>query len=168
LGKTFAYLIPAIHFSLKVQEQVFISTSTKALQDQIYYKDLLHLSTAFDNSFSYTKLKGKKNYLGVYNFFHFIYSENAYSLQQSSFLLKVIFWVLETSDGELDTLDFYGEEYSFLQHINAASPFTLSEQNPYHEIEFIVSAREKAQKADIVIINNHILFQDIFSEGRIL
>ena len=55
LGKTFAYLIPAIHFSLKVQEQVFISTSTKALQDQIYYKDLLHLSTAFDNSFSYTK-----------------------------------------------------------------------------------------------------------------
>ena len=65
IGKTFAYLLPAISYSLKTGDTVHISTSTKALQDQIYQKDLQRISQYFPHAFSFTKLKGKRNYLSV-------------------------------------------------------------------------------------------------------
>jgi Rad3-related DNA helicase len=62
IWKTFAYLVPSIIYSIKNWEQVFVSTTTKALQDQIYYKDLEFLKNNLWFEFSYSKLKWKRNY----------------------------------------------------------------------------------------------------------
>ena len=168
IGKTFAYLIPAVIFSVEFGEQVFISTSTKTLQDQIFFKDLEFLSKNTGIDFSFTKLKGKKNYIGIYAFFEFLETEKSLSTNLTSFFLKIIFWLSKTVTWELDELDFYGEEYSFLREINASLPYTFHNDNPYISYEFIIVARDRAKKSNIVVINNHILFQDIVSEGRLL
>jgi predicted DnaQ family exonuclease/DinG family helicase len=168
VGKTFAYLIPAILYTKEFSEQVFISTSTKALQDQIFWTDLDFLEKNLPFSFSYTKLKGKKNYFWVYNFFQYFGSEQQHSIEKTIFFLKILFCLEKNTHGELDILDYYGEEYGFLHFINASSAFSLSVENPYIQYEYIAKARKRAQTADIVIINNHILFQDIFSGGKIL
>jgi len=90
------------------------------------------------------------------------------SLQESCFFLKIAFWLTETQEGELEDLNYYGSEYGLLYLINASSGFVLSSENEYLEKEFFKIARERAKKADIVIINNNILFQDIIAEGKIL
>ena len=166
--KTFAYLLPSITHSIKTWEQVFISTSTKALQDQIFYNDLDFLSKEFWHEFSYSKLKWKWNYIWISAFIWFITWVWTLSIQESTFVLKILFWLMKTQSGELDELDFYGKEYSFLKEINADDTITFSKENSYEKYEFSVNARKNARKANIVVINNNILFQDIDGDNNIL
>jgi len=127
------------------------------------------LQKHFSNSFSFTKLKGKRNYLGVYAFFDFLsVAGDSLSSTQTTFILKILHWSLGTEFGELDELDFYGEEFSFIPEIHAGGSFVFDESNPYKDVEFVIWARTKAKKSDIIITNNHILFQDIISEGSLL
>lgn len=168
IWKTFAYLIPAIKHSLTFWEAVHVSTSTKALQDQIYYKDLDFLSENYPAAFSYTKLKWKRNYLSISQFLEFIDMRESRSWVETAFILKVYFWSLKSDFWELDELDYYWEEYSFISDIHAGNAFVFDESNPYKWSEFAVRAREKAKKSNIVITNNHILFQDASSEWSIL
>ncbi len=92
IGKTFAYLLPAIKYSLHTGETVHISTSTKALQDQIYYNDIAFLQEHFPETFSYAKLKGKRNYLSIAAFLEFLDDMGQKSSIQISFILKILFW----------------------------------------------------------------------------
>ncbi len=168
IWKTFAYLLPSIFFSKNIWEQVYVSTSTKVLQDQIFYKDLNFLSKNLDIEFTYSKLKWKANYLWVLPFFDFLFLEETMSEKKISFILKIIFWLFKTEYWELDELNYYGEEYGYLKEINANSPYTFSKENDFELYEFALKARRTARKSDIVIINNNILFQDIVLEGSIL
>lgn len=168
IWKTFAYLLPALKHALSFQEAVHISTSTKALQDQIYYKDLEFLSRHFPSSFRYTKLKWKRNYLWISSFLEFLHSWNITSPSQVSFVLKIFLWSFETEFWELDEIQFYGEEFWYLGDIHAGNSFIFDEANPYKEIEFALKARKRAKNSDIIVTNNHILFQDIISEWSLL
>lgn len=168
IWKTFAYLLPAIKHALEFHEPVHISTSTKALQDQIYYKDLKFLSENFPQFFSYTKLKWKRNYLWIASFFEFLHSWHMVSSSQISFVLKIFLWSMKTEFWELDELQFYGEEFWYLSDIHAWNSFIFDESNPYKDIEFALKARKRARNSDIIITNNHILFQDIVSEWSLL
>jgi ATP-dependent DNA helicase DinG len=168
IWKTFAYLLPAIKHSLAFHEPVHISTSTKALQDQIYYKDLQFISDNFPQKFSFSKLKGKRNYLWISSFLEFLdSSENTHSWA-ISFILKIFFWSMRSELWELDELNFFGEEYGFLSDIHAGNSFIFDEGNIYKEQEFALRARKRAKSSNVIITNNHILFQDIVSEGSLL
>ena len=166
--KTFAYLIPSIIYSIKTWEQVFISTSTKTLQDQIFYKDLDYLERKLDISFSYSKLKWKSNYFWIYNFLNFFDENDYFDENKTSFLWKIVLWLFKTNSFELDELNFISWEYYMRNDINADSLLTFSNKNPYSNREPLVIQRKKAKTSDIVIINNNILFQDIDIEGSIL
>ena len=168
IWKTFAYLLPSILHSLNTWEQVFVSTSTKALQDQIYFKDLQFLKKNLPHSFSFSKLKGKRNYVWLASFSNFIGQESKYSIQRASFMCKITTWLSKTANGELDELDYYGQEFSFIREINADDAFTFSTDNTYEDREFAIRARRQAKKTNIVVINNNILFQDIDGDNSIL
>ena len=166
--KTFAYLLPSIEHALSTWEQVFVSTSTKALQDQIYYKDLQFLKEKLDVDFSYTKLKWKNNYVSLSSFLSLVQEHEVYEKQLSFFILKIALWLGVTQNGELDELDYYWSDYGFLYQITADDFYTSSQDNPYYEQEFIVRARKQARNVHIVVINNALLFQDIDSDNSIL
>ena len=168
IGKTFAYLLPAIKHSLNFWEPVHVSTSTKALQDQIYYKDLTFLQSIFPYEFSFTKLKGKRNYLWVSSFLDFIEAAELQTPTRVGFILKIILWSIQSDFWELDELDFYGEEWAFISEIHAWDSYVFDAGNPYKNIEFALNARKRAKEANIIITNNHILFQDMSSEGSLL
>jgi len=168
LWKTFAYLIPSIIYSLNSWEQVIISTTTKTLQDQIFYKDLEFLKENLKQDFSYTKLKWKNNYISVFQFLKFLEDREELSIKETSFILKIIFWLFRTNSFELDELDYIWEEYNFLWEINADNFLVLSKKNMYYKREPLVFYRNQAKKSNIIVINNSILFQDIDSENIIL
>jgi len=129
IGKTFAYLLPAIKHSLNFNQPVHISTSTKALQDQIYFKDLHFLAENYPHKFSYCKLKWKRNYFSISSFFEFLETYNSFSAGQGSFVLKVLFWAAGSATWELDELDFYGEEFWYIWEIHAWNSNVFSESN---------------------------------------
>jgi len=167
IWKTFAYLIPSIIHSIRTWEQVFISTSTKALQDQIFYKDLEFLKNRLDFPFSFTKLKWKKNYIWIYSFINFFENKDILSRESSSFILKIFFWTSCSKYFELEELDFYWQEYSFLKYINSDDINIFSKNNIYSDIEPIIISRYNAKNANIVILNNSILIKDIKNDNKI-
>ncbi len=166
--KTFAYLIPSIAHSVKTGEQVFVSTSTKALQDQIYYKDLEFLSQELWVDFSFSKLKWRNNYIGIASFIAFLWIDSTFDQVEATFILKILFWLHVTKLWELDELDCFGKEYSFMREINSDDFFTFSKDNVYSPYEFTLRARKNAKNSNIVVINNSILFQDVHSDNSIL
>ncbi len=158
--KTFAYLIPSLLKALKTKEQVIISTNTKALQDQIFYKDLQFLEEHFGHKFLYSKLKWRKNYFSVSRYFEFLFANKVFDTDETSFLSKISLWLFDTEFWELDELNFYPQENYFARNINSDHFLVLFESNEYKSYEHIFKARSYASIANIVIINHSLLIQD--------
>ncbi len=165
--KTFAYLLPSILYSLKTWEKVFISTNTKALQDQIIYKDLDFFSKNLDLKFNFTKLKWKSNYIWVQALLNYIWQED-FSSKEVSFLLKILYFLFETKTWELEELNYFPWEYSLLREINADKFITLKDENPYKNYEFLFKARQNVAKSNIIIINHSLLLSDIWNDSAVL
>lgn len=160
LWKTFAYLIPSIIYSLKSGEQVIISTNTKALQDQIFYKDLNFLKENLWYDFSFSKLKWRKNYFSISRYFNYLLNNETLDIWEVTFFSKICLWLFDTDFWELDELNFYPNEYLFQKSINSDNFLVLLENNDYKNYEHIFKARNKAQKSNIVVINHSLLIQD--------
>ncbi len=165
--KTFAYLLPSILYSLKTWEKVFISTNTKALQDQIIYKDLEFFKKNLSYDFNYTKLKWKSNYIWIQPLFLYLWWED-FSLDEISFLLKIIYFLFSTKTWEIDELSFFPQEYKFLREINADKFIILKDENPYKNYEFLYKARQNVIKSNIIIVNHSLLLSDIWSDSTVL
>lgn len=158
--KTFAYLIPSLVKALKSKEQVIISTNTKALQDQIFYKDLQFLEKHFGYKFWYSKLKWRKNYFSVSRYFEFLFSNKVFDTDEVAFLWKISLWIFDTEFWELDELNFYPQEHYFVKSIHSDHFLVLFESNEYKSYEYIFKARSHAATSNIVIINHSLLIQD--------
>lgn len=165
-GKTISYLFPAIFHSLKSWEKVFISTKTKALQDQIFYKDIQEIEKYFSYNFSYVKIKWKKNYFSVYSFLNFFF-DGLMEYEKVSFSSKIVLWLYQTEYWELDELSFYWDEFGFVKNVNADYIRVLSEDNPYKKYELYYKIKEKLKEANIVILNHSLLFSDIVIDGEL-
>ncbi len=167
LWKSFAYLIPSIIYSVSNWKKVFISTKTKALQDQLFEKDLKFLLDKLDVDFDFCKLKWKKNYLWIKNLFEEFFLDNL-SFEKVTFLSKIVLWLLETKYWEIDELNYHWQEYLFLRNISSDSFYILRDDNLYKDYEFLYKARTKLEHSNIVIINHNLLFSDLVSESSIL
>lgn len=160
IWKTIAYLIPSIIYSKKVWKKVFISTKTKILQDQIYYKDLKNLEDTLGINFTYTKIKWKKNYISLKAFFGFI-KEFEIDYEKLSFLSKMSLWLTKTEFWELDEVFYSSNEYKFLKFVNSDNNQILNEKNIYLKDEFVYRQKVNLDNSDIVIVNHSMLFTDL-------
>lgn len=167
LWKSFAYLIPSIIHSLKTWEKVFVSTKTKTLQDQLYWRDLAYLKNNLWINFNFTKLKWKKNYMSIKLFFDQFWIEDI-GYTKVWFLSKILLWLHETTYWELDELNYFWQEFSFLKLINADNFLILTDKNDYKKYEYIFKARTRLESSNIIIINHSLLFSDLNTETTIL
>jgi ATP-dependent DNA helicase DinG len=167
LWKSFAYLIPSIIHSLKTWEKVYISTKTKTLQDQLYSKDLNYLKHNLKHNFNYTKLKWKRNYLSLKSFFDEFWLDD-FSYSKVAFLSKIVLWLYDTKYWELDELNYFGQEFSFLKTINADNFWVLGDKNNYKKYEFLYKVRKRLDSSNIIIINHSLLFSDVNTKTPIL
>ena len=164
IGKTFAYLVPSILLALRTGKQVFVSTNTKTLQDQVVYKDIPQLRNMFsaaipDEVFSVAKVKGRRNYLGLLPFFDFLENET-FEEHEIMFIGKILLWLLTTETGEMDEINYYGKENQLLKLVSADDRRVLEAWNPHKNHEFLYKARMGAKDAHIVVINHALLTQD--------
>jgi len=167
LGKSFAYLVPSIIHSVKTWEKVFVSTKTKTLQDQLYDGDLVYLKEKLEIDFNYTKLKGKKNYLSIKLFFEEFWKDDI-TYSKVGFLSKILLWLHVTKHWELDELNFFWQEFSFLRYMNADNYLVIAEKNDYRRYEFLFKARVRLESSNIIVINHSLLFSDLNTEASVL
>ncbi len=154
-GKTFAYLAPAMLSGQKV----FISTGTKNLQDQLFNKDLPKLREVLSVPLKTALLKGRSNYL-CHHRLGLAESEPGQQYQQHT-LHTLRDWSGKTTTGDLSETNLLEENSPLWPKVTSTVDNCLGQQCPQYDECFIVEARRKAQEADIVVVNHHLLMSDM-------
>jgi ATP-dependent DNA helicase DinG len=155
VGKTFAYLVPA----LLSGERVMVSTATKALQDQLYGRDLPHLLKALGMPARTALLKGRSSYLCT----HRMQLARQEHLQRSSLLAlaKIEKWALSTHTGDLAELPGLDERSSVIPLVTSTRDNCLGSTCPQYKSCHVMLARKQAMAADVVVVNHHLFFADL-------
>ncbi|MCS7285522.1 MAG: helicase C-terminal domain-containing protein [Anaerolineae bacterium] len=170
VGKSVAYLLPAIYFSVQNGERVVVSTNTINLQDQLYRKDLPDLKRILPFDFKVAILKGRSNYLCMRKL-SIMRNRVEMRPDEARLLAKVLVWLQSTLSGDVAELFIpaVGEKAAW-EEIASDPESCLGERCPYHRDKrcFFYAARDSAEKAHIVLINHALLLSDIALEHKVL
>ena len=157
VGKTFAYLVPA----LASGGRVIVSTGTKTLQDQLFAKDLPVVKESLKTDSKIALLKGRANYLCTYRL-HRAQSEGRFDDRRTlSHLQRIADWEPMTFRGDIAELNSVPKDAEVWQHVTSTADNCLGSDCTDYETCFVVKARREAQEADIVVVNHHLFFADL-------
>lgn len=151
-GKTLAYLVPAI----LNRQRVLISTGTKNLQEQIFFKDIPALREALNVPFTATYMKGRANYLCL----HRLDQLRAHPAAPMDFISTIDEWRRVTDTGDRAELSSLEEDSSLWHDVSAISETCLGADCPQYRDCYVTKMRQKAAESDLVIVNHHLLCAD--------
>ena len=158
-GKTYAYLVPA----LSSGRRVIISTGTRALQDQLYHRDLPQVCRALGRPVRIALLKGRANYLCRHRLD--LAEQQAYARglrrEVAVALPKVRAWSHATRHGDIAELARLGEQDPVWPWVTSTRENCIGTECPKFEECFVLAARREAQAADIVVVNHYLLMADL-------
>jgi ATP-dependent DNA helicase DinG len=157
VGKTFAYLVPA----LLSGERVLVSTATKTLQDQLFARDIPELLQALGLPLRLAMLKGRGSYLCQQRL---ALAQQATSLpdrQAFKTLAQVHTWGLTTRTGDLAEMPTLDERSPLMPLITSNRDNCLGSTCPHWRDCHVNAARREAMAADVVVINHHLFFADM-------
>ena len=152
-GKTFAYLLPALLSGRKT----IISTGTKALQDQLYHRDLPLIGKAVGRPVTTALLKGRANYLCLHRLDQV--DEIAPTLVNDYSAVRQ--WRHETTSGDRAELAAVAEDSPVWPLVTSTTDNCLGQKCPQYNDCHVVKARRAAQEADLVVVNHHLLLADL-------
>jgi ATP-dependent DNA helicase DinG len=156
-GKTFAYLIPAILAGKKT----IISTGTKNLQDQLFYKDLPLIRKVLSNKpFRASLLKGRANYLCTYRLEQAMHTSFGYSQADMVALNQIKAWSARTKVGDVSEVADVHDGDPIWFHATSTTDNCLGQDCPDYADCFLTKARKQAQEADLLVVNHHLLCAD--------
>ena len=153
-GKTLAYLVPAV----LSRQRVLVSTGTKNLQEQLFFKDIPTLQAALEVPFTATYMKGRANYLCLHRLDQLGAQEG---VAHAVFLPIVRDWAARTQTGDRAELEDLPEDLPLWNDLSAAAETCLGSECPRYDDCFITKMRQQAAAADVVIVNHHLLCADL-------
>lgn len=157
VGKTYSYLVPA----LLSGERVLISTATKALQDQLFARDLPRLAQTLGLPVRMALLKGRASYLCLYRMEQARHEAQAQDRGVARVLAKVEDWSRHTKSGDLAELTGLDDRSPVIPLVTSTRENCLGSQCPRFRDCHVHLARREALAADIVVINHHLFFADV-------
>jgi ATP-dependent DNA helicase DinG len=155
-GKTLAYLLPA----LRTGRRVIISTGTKALQDQLFFRDIPFLESLLGD-LNVCYMKGRANYLCRHKLVTLTQHPILSGLEEIDQFHQISEWEKTTETGDRAELDALPEVSALWSRLDARSEACLGSTCPDYQRCFVTEMRRKAQEADIVIVNHHLFFADL-------
>lgn len=172
-GKSIAYLVPSILWSAQnrgVGEFVVVSTNTKNLQEQLFFKDLPLLEQVLEEPFKAVLLKGRNNYICMRKWEAVLQDpETRLTPWERERVLPLLFWVEETRTGDIS------ENHGFQFETNQRLWRKLESESGYCTIANcrehrcpLLRIRQEAKSANIIVVNHSLLFSDLVSENAIL
>ena len=157
VGKTFSYLVPA----LLSGERVLVSTATKALQDQLFGRDLPRLVEALGVPVSTALLKGRASYVCLHRVSLARQDSSVTDRSALRSLAKIEQWAQTTKAGDLAELPGLDERSPLIPLVTSTRENCLGAQCPEFRNCHVNLARREAMAADVVIINHHLFFADM-------
>jgi len=162
-GKTFAYLLPA----LQSEARVVVSTATKTLQEQIVEKDVPLLERALGQRIDVQVMKGRANYLCLARTARFAAQPSLPGLAERRLFDRVLRWARTTDTGDRAELEFLPEGWSHWRELSATSEQCPARACPDYERCWVVAMRQRAQTAELVVVNHHLYLADLSLRARL-
>lgn len=156
VGKTYAYLVPA----LLSGKQVIVSTGSKNLQEQLFFKDLPALQQMLDIKLKVALLKGRSNYLCQRNMERQLSGADVMDSQVLDDLLRINQWAGQTIDGDIGGINTVSENSAALPLVVSSKESCIGKACEHYEACFTRKARQKAMDAKIIVVNHHLFFAD--------
>jgi len=167
VGKSLAYLVPFIRWAVTGGKRVVISTYTKALQNQLFVKDLPFLSRVLEFKFSYEMCMGSDNYVCLRKAHRHSQPglfEGKRRRQQAEKIMK---WISDTGTGLATDMDFEPDR-SVWRSFSRESDMCLGRKCPFEKECFYRRARYRQGRAEVLVANHSLLFTELFSGVRVL
>ena len=159
VGKSFAYLLPAMHFALANKEKVVISTATITLQQQLFEKDIPLVSSALDNKIKAVLMKGRGNYVCLRRLDDSFREPPLFDFDSNE-LENISNWSKNTKTGEKSELSFLPSE-TVWGSVCSEADLCMGNHCLWRDKCFILSMRKEANNAHIIVVNHHLLFADL-------
>jgi Rad3-related DNA helicase/REP element-mobilizing transposase RayT len=162
VGKSFAYLLPAIDFAVRNKKRVVVSTHTIALQEQLIEKDIPLLQSVYPDEFTAVLVKGRGNYLCRRRLEQTRARQGMLFDQQPQLesLWKIEAWAQQTTDGSLATLPQVPEP-GVWDRVNAEQGNCLGKKCTFYKDCFWQTAKRRMQGATILVVNHALFFSDL-------
>ena len=155
-GKTLAYLLPA----LRTGQRVIISTGTKNLQEQLFFKDVPFLESLL-GPLRVCYMKGRANYLCRHKLYALRDQPILNGLEEIEQYRAIAEWEKTTETGDRAEIDSLPETSAVWGKLDARSDACLGQSCPNYERCFITEMRRRAAESDVVIVNHHLFFADL-------
>jgi ATP-dependent DNA helicase DinG len=156
-GKTLAYLIPSVLSG----KRVVVSTGTKTLQEQLFFKDVPLVQDRLRFSFRAAFMKGRGNYLCWRRFRLFSRQPLFTSMEEVGNYQTVKKWAGRTKTGDRAELADLPEDLGLWKEVCASSETCLGQACEFHDRCFVMAMRQEAAGADLLIVNHHLFFADL-------
>jgi ATP-dependent DNA helicase DinG len=160
-GKTLAYLVPAIRSGMRI----VISTGTKNLQEQIFFKDIAFLERALGVRAHAAYLKGQDNYLCLRRLRDFVTSPAILS-HTASRAAELIEWSRTTASGDRMEIEGLPDDDPIWREVCSTQETRIGQKCGYFEQCHVTRARQQAQQAQIIVVNHHLYFADLATRMR--
>lgn len=168
IGKSYAYLIPAILWSVYEKDKVVVATKTKALQQQIIEKDLPALMEVLGLEFTYAEAKGQENFLCWNKYDQIIAGKIRLEKEEIELVEKVMLWAEQTLTGDRKEIMLENRLLKNWGILSADRQNCRKDACPHQEKCFRLKMIKKLSKADLIITNHSFLLSDIMLENKIL
>ncbi|MBC8525882.1 MAG: 3'-5' exoribonuclease [Candidatus Cloacimonetes bacterium] len=170
VGKSLSYLIPSIFFSKFSKKRIIISTNTKNLQEQLFYKDIPTIQNVTDLTFSAVLLKGRRNYLCLRKWNQVIGDVGGHLTPYETMnLLYLIVWVENTHTGDIEeNFSFIPSRSSLWSKIASDGTSCYGRKCSFFDQCFLMKIRKQAEKSHLVVINHSLLISDAVTEHSVL
>jgi ATP-dependent DNA helicase DinG len=156
-GKTYAYLVPV----LLSGQRALVSTATKALQDQLFSRDIPRLVDVLGLPIRVALLKGRSNYLCLHRMEQARHSPESAQPGAQKALAKIETWAQSTRTGDMAELTGLDERSSLWPLVTSTRDNCLGSTCPRYRACHVNLARKAAMAADVVVINHHLFFADL-------
>jgi ATP-dependent DNA helicase DinG len=156
-GKTLAYLVPAILSG----RRVVISTGTKNLQEQLFFKDVPFLQQHFDRPLKVCYMKGRANYACRQKIYDAEKEPILTGLEEVADFEIIREWEKTTATGDRAEIRQLPEKSSLWPKLDARRELCPGQKCPQFDRCFLTAMRRQAAESDIIIVNHHLFFADL-------
>ncbi len=171
IGKSLAYLAPALKFALANETPVVVSTNTKNLQSQLFEKDLTLIRKALGFDFKAALLKGRRNYLCQRKLLYLLdQMESELDGEDRMRLLNIVPWAVSTETGDITENIVAGRPHfaPLWGRLSTVGDECLGRSCKRFRTCFVWRARAEAQDADLVVANHSLVFAELGSRSPAL
>lgn len=168
VGKSMAYLLPAVLWSLTQDEKVIIAAHTIALQEQLLNKEAVFLKYDIDLEFKTAVLKGRSNYFCMSKWLSYKSNAIKYSWNERIFTARICIWLSREHAGDRDYINLNDWENDIYMQLSSTAESCLGKGCPNINMCFYDNAKQAAHQANVVIVNHSLLLADLKNAESIL